>query len=57
MDNQIMDNLFERDKKFYELGIYHNKVIIKTMLECIEMADQETFTKKQVITMLKELMR
>jgi hypothetical protein len=52
-----MDNLFEKDRKFYELGIEHNKVLLKTMLECIEMADQETFTKRQVITMLKELMR
>lgn len=51
------EDTFERDKKFYELGIEHNKVLLKTMLECIEMADQETLTKKQVITMLKELMR
>lgn len=52
-----IDEQFGRDMKFYELGKEHSKILIKTMMECISMSDEEkTFTKKQVLIMLRGLL-
>ena len=47
----------ERDKKFYELGVEHNKILIKYLIEGIGFSKQETFTKKQVLDLLKGLLK
>lgn len=52
-----LDEQFERDKKFYELGKEHSKGLIKTMMEYVSIGDEEkTFTKKQVLKMLLGLL-
>jgi len=50
------EDTFERDKKFYELGIEHNKVLIRTMIECLEIGGDVMLSKEQVIKILKELL-
>lgn len=47
---------YERDRNFFELGKEHGQTLIKFMIECLEMADKKTYTKEQVITILKGLM-